>query len=97
MSYIVAMRKNEIGIRMALGASRGNVIGIVVRQTLTLLAVGVGAGLVLSLAAAKGANSLLYGLTANDPLALFSARVFWLWLPWRPATFPRTALHAWIR
>src|SRR5260221_7152530 len=76
MSYIVAMRKNEIGIRMALGASRGHVIGIVVRQTLTLLAVGVGAGLVLSLAAAKGANSLLYGLTANDPLALFSAAGF---------------------
>jgi predicted permease len=76
MSYIVAMRKNEIGIRMALGASRGTVIGIVVRQTLTLLAVGVGAGLVLSLAAAKGANSLLYGLTANDPLTLFSAAGF---------------------
>jgi predicted permease len=76
MSYIVAMRKNEIGIRMALGASRGTVIGIVVRQTLTLLAVGVGTGLVLSLAAAKGANSLLYGLTANDPLTLFSAAGF---------------------
>lgn len=76
MSYIVAMRKNEIGIRMALGASRGNVIGIVVGQTLKLLAVGVGAGLVLSLAAAKGANSLLYGLTANDPLTLFSAAGF---------------------
>src|SRR6266481_3756973 len=76
MSYIVAMRKNEIGIRMALGASRGNVIGIVVRQTLTLLAVGVGAGLVLSLALPKCATSRLYGLTANDPLALFSAAGF---------------------
>jgi ABC-type antimicrobial peptide transport system permease subunit len=76
MSYIVAMRKNEIGIRMALGASRGTVVGIVVRQTLTLLAVGVGAGLVLSVAAAKGANSLLYGLTASDPLTLFSAAGF---------------------
>jgi predicted permease len=73
MSYIVAMRQNEIGIRMALGASRGIVIGIVVRQTLTLLAVGVGSGLVLSMAAARGANSLLYGLKANDPLTLFSA------------------------
>jgi predicted permease len=76
MSYIVAMRKNEIGIRMALGASRGSVIGIIVRQTVTLLAVGVGGGLVLAMAAARGANSLLYGLTANDPLTLFSAAGF---------------------
>src|SRR6267378_1423125 len=76
MSYIVAMRKNEIGIRMALGASRASVIGIIVRQTLTLLGVGVAAGLVLSMAAARGANSLLYGLEANDPLTLFSAAAF---------------------
>jgi predicted permease len=76
MSYIVAMRKNEIGIRIALGASRGSVIGIIVRQTLVLLGVGLGAGLVLSFAAARGANSLLYGLQATDPLTLFSAAGF---------------------
>ena len=76
MSYIVAMRKNEIGIRMALGASRATVIGIILRQTLTLLGVGVGAGLVLSMAAARGANSLLFGLEANDPLTLVSAAGF---------------------
>jgi predicted permease len=76
MSYIVAMRKNEIGIRMALGANRGIVVGIVVGQTLRLLAVGIGAGLVLAIAAAQGANSLLYGLEANDPLTLFSAAGF---------------------
>jgi predicted permease len=76
MSYIVATRKNEIGIRMALGASRGGVIRIIVRQTLALLGVGIGAGLVLALAAAKGANSLLYNLEANDPLTLFSAAGF---------------------
>jgi predicted permease len=76
ISYIVTMRKSEIGIRIALGASRGSVIAIIVRQTLTLLGVGVGAGLVLSMAAARGANSLLYGLQANDPLTLFSAAGF---------------------
>ena len=76
ISYIVAMRKNEIGIRMALGASRGSVIGSIVRQTLTMLGVGVGAGLVLAMAAARGANSLLYGLQANDPLTLLSAALF---------------------
>jgi predicted permease len=76
MSYIVAMRKNEIGIRMALGASGANVTGIIVRQTVTLLCVGVGAGLVLSMAAARGANSLLFGLEANDPLTLLGAAGF---------------------
>jgi len=76
ISYIVATRKNEIGIRMALGASPGSVIRIIVRQTLTLLGVGVGAGLVLAMAAAKGANSLLYGLEGNDPLTLFGAAGF---------------------
>jgi predicted permease len=76
ISYIVAMRRNEIGIRMALGASRGSVIRIIVRQTLTLLGVGVGSGLVLAMAAARGANSLLYGLQANDPLTLLSAAGF---------------------
>jgi predicted permease len=76
ISYIVATRKNEIGIRMALGASPGSVVRIIVRQTLTLLGVGVGAGLVLAMAAAKGANSLLYGLQANDPLTLFGAAGF---------------------
>jgi len=73
ISYMVALRKHEIGIRMALGASPASVIRIIVRQTLTLLGVGVGAGLVLAMAAAKGANSLLYGLEANDPLTLLGA------------------------
>ena len=76
ISYIVATRKNEIGIRMALGASPGSVVRIIVRQTMTLLGVGVGAGLVLAMAAAKGVNSLLYGLQANDPLTLFSVAGF---------------------
>ena len=48
ISYIIAMRRNEIGIRMALGATRGDVVGIVLRQTLWLLAFGVGIGLLLA-------------------------------------------------
>src|SRR5229473_254297 len=76
ISYIVATRKNEIGIRMALGADRRDVIALVLRQTLTLLGVGVGAGLVLAMAAAKGADSLLFGLRSNDPLTLFGAAGF---------------------
>src|SRR6266851_5299152 len=76
ISYIVATRKNEIGIRMALGADRRDVIGGVLGQTLALLGVGVGAGLVLAMAAAKGADSLLFGLRSNDPLTLLGAAGF---------------------
>lgn len=76
ISYIIAMRRNEIGIRMALGASRQNVVGIVLRQTLVLLAIGVGIGLVLTVAATSGARSLLYGLQATDPFSLIGAAFF---------------------
>jgi len=68
ISYVVQMRRNEIGIRIALGATRGSVVGIVLRQTLLLLTVGIVAGLVLALVGARGAGSLLYGLQPNDPL-----------------------------
>jgi predicted permease len=73
ISYIVAMRRNEIGIRLALGASRANVVGIIMRQTLMVLALGVGVGVLLALAAARSAGSLLFGLQPNDPLTFAGA------------------------
>jgi len=76
ISYIIAMRRNEIGIRMALGASHQNVIGIILRQTFHLLAVGVTLGLLLSFALTRGAGSLLFGLQPNDPLSLIGAALF---------------------
>ena len=76
ISYITTMRRNEIGIRMALGASRQNVIGLVLRQTLILLALGVGIGLALAVAATSGARALLYGLRPGDPLSLAAAGLF---------------------
>ncbi len=76
ISYIIAMRRNEIGIRMALGASRQNVVVIVLRQTLGLLALGVGIGLLLTVAATSGARSLLFGLRPADPLSLIGAALF---------------------
>jgi ABC-type antimicrobial peptide transport system permease subunit len=75
VSYIVAARRNEIGIRMALGASRGSVAGMILRQTLLLLALGVALGVVLALAVTRGASSLLYALQPNDPLTLAGASV----------------------
>jgi predicted permease len=76
ISYIIAMRRNEIGIRMALGASRQSVVGLVLRQTLGLLALGIGIGLLLTVAATSGARSLLYGLRPTDPLSLIAAALF---------------------
>jgi predicted permease len=76
ISYIIAMRRNEIGIRMALGATREDVIGIVLRQTLGLLALGVGIGLALATAVTRGAQALLFGLGPNDPPSLIGAACF---------------------
>jgi predicted permease len=76
ISYIIAMRRNEFGIRMALGATREDVIGIVLRQTLGLLILGVGIGLALAIATTRGAQALLFGLGPNDPPSLIGAACF---------------------
>jgi ABC-type antimicrobial peptide transport system permease subunit len=73
ISYIVAMRRNEIGIRMALGATRANVVVIIVRQTLALLALGIAVGVVLAVPAVRTASSLLFGLQPDDPLTFAAA------------------------
>lgn len=76
ISYIVAMRRNEIGIRMALGASHSDVVGIIARQTVWMLAAGIGLGVLFSLAATRGARSLLFGIQPNDALSVLAAAVF---------------------
>jgi predicted permease len=76
ISYIIEARKKEIGIRMSLGASRVDIISGILTQTVHMLAAGVGAGLLLAVAAARGARSLLFGLHANDPLSLIAAAAF---------------------
>ena len=76
ISYIFAIRKNEIGIRMAMGATQDNVVGIVLRQTMGLLAVGVGIGLVLAVFTTRAVQALLFGLRPNDPISLIGAALF---------------------
>jgi hypothetical protein len=68
LSYVVGRRRQEIGIRMALGARRGQVVTLVVRQGLRLVAIGVLVGLPISLLALRELSSLLVGVTARDPL-----------------------------
>ena len=70
MSYMVARRRSEIGIRMALGASRGDVLNLVLREAGMLLAVGLAIGTGLAIAAGRTASSLLFGLKATDPVTI---------------------------
>jgi predicted permease len=68
MSYSVGQRTREIGIRMALGAGRRDVLHVVLRQGLTLTVVGLGIGLIVSLAGTRILSMLLYDISATDPL-----------------------------
>jgi hypothetical protein len=88
MAWSVAQRTQEIGIRMALGADRGSVLSMVVRQGLTLACVGLCAGIILALAAARGIAAVsitnsamgkgvqLAGATAANPLIYLAAVIF---------------------
>lgn len=72
LSYVVSRRTPEMGVRMALGASRGNVIGLVAGQGAKLAVLGLGIGLALAFVASRLLGSLLYGVTPTDP-ATFAA------------------------
>jgi predicted permease len=70
VSYNVARRTSEIGIRMALGAQRGRVVRMVLREVLGLAAGGLAIGTATALGTSKFVAAFLYGIKANDPLAL---------------------------
>ena len=73
ISYTVARRGNELGIRMALGAQRSGVLWMVLRETLLLAVAGIALGVPVSLGATYALSSRLFGLTAADPLTLAAA------------------------
>src|SRR5207249_10543674 len=74
ISYMVERRRNEIGIRMALGAGQQSIIRLVLRETSLLLVIGLVTGVALALATAKAAASMLLALTLTDSLTyLFAA------------------------
>jgi putative ABC transport system permease protein len=73
VAYMVARRRNEIGVRIALGAGRGRVIRLVLKEAAVLLAVGLAVGVGLSLWAARAATSMLYDLKPYDPVTLVGA------------------------
>jgi len=93
MSYTANQRMHEIGIRTALGAQRGDIIKMMLRQGIRLTAIGLVIGLVIALAGTRLLSNLLYGIGATDPLtfivvSLVLAGVALLasWIPARRAT-----------
>ncbi len=93
MAHAVSRRTNEIGVRMALGAQPGEILRMVMRETLLLVVVGVAAGVPVALGAARFVRSELYGLSPNDPFTILIATLVMLgvaslagYLPARRAT-----------
>jgi predicted permease len=70
ISYLAVRRRNEIGIRMALGALRPQIVRMVLRDALRLLAVGIAAGAAVSLIVGRSAGALLFELEPSDPMTL---------------------------
>jgi putative ABC transport system permease protein len=103
LSYTVSQRRREIGIRAALGATRANLIGLVVRQGLTVTLAGLAIGLLASVVVTRRMQSLLFGITPLDipsfifmPLILIGVAVLACVVPARraAATDPATTLRS---
>ena len=73
ISYMVIRRRNEIGVRIALGAGKANILGMILREALALLAIGLFTGTCLAAAAGSAARAMLFGLKPVDPLTLVLA------------------------
>ena len=89
MAYTVTQRTNEIGIRLALGAERGQVLGMVLREASWLSIIGIVAGLAIALALGRLVKAMLYGLRPADPASLAGAACLLLFVAlmagWVPA------------
>jgi putative ABC transport system permease protein len=93
MSYAVAQRTREIGLRITLGAQRGNVLRMVIGEGMKLVLVGVALGLIASFALTRTMRNLLFGVSTTDPptflgiaLLLSAVALFACWIPARRAT-----------
>jgi len=75
MAYMVVRRTREIGVRMALGASRREVLGLVMREVALLMGIGIVVALVCSYALGRVIGSLLYGVSGTDPAVMAGATI----------------------
>jgi putative ABC transport system permease protein len=103
LAYSVALRTHEIGVRVALGAGRRDIVRLVLRQASVVVGAGLLLGLVAALAMGRGLRVMLYETSASDPVSLVSAvavlagaAAFAAWLPARRAARvdPMVALRA---
>ncbi len=103
LSYNVGRRVSEIGVRLALGARRGGIVGLVVREAMTVTVAGLIAGIAAAFAATRLVETMLFGLTPRDPLTFVGAAVVLLVVAalaaaapaWRASrTDPLTALRS---
>ena len=78
LSDLVAQRTQEIGVRLALGANRNQIVWMMVRQGLTMALIGTAFGLFGAIGAQRIMSTLLYGVSAMDPLTLVTAAVLML-------------------
>ena len=87
-AYAVVRRTREIGVRLAIGASPGAVLRMVLRESLTLTAVGIALGIPIGIMASRGLRALLFGVGESDPLVALSITVFFLVLTIAAALIP---------
>jgi putative ABC transport system permease protein len=73
VAFSVSQRKREIGLRMALGATRGGVLGLILKQGMSLVITGVLIGLAVALVVARLLSRMLYGVSASDPVSVSGA------------------------
>jgi putative ABC transport system permease protein len=93
MSYNVTQRSRELGVRLALGAATRDLLGLVLRQGMRLVMIGVGVGLIAALAATRLLRSMLFNVSSTDPvtfvliaLLLLGVSLLAIWIPARRAT-----------
>ena len=93
VSYTTLLRRNELGVRLALGAQRGHILWLVLRQGLNLAAAGVALGVAGALALTRFLNTLLFDLKPTDPTTLIATALLLIgvasvacWLPARGAS-----------
>ena len=88
LSYTISLRRREIGIRIALGARPSRVIRLVLSQGLRIVGLGLFIGLVSALLLCRVMDSMLYGISATDPLSLFSGAVVLMLAAFLASLFP---------